>query len=222
MPATVVNLNGINELDLNLAGTVTATTSAGVTTINQTGVAAVLLETNGTPNGSQSILNLKNGTGITISDDGVGGVTINGSATGVTSVTASSPLASSGGTTPNISATLPGGVGVSIYGSTVPNTGLLGFIQMPYSCTITSWTIITNSSSGSAQFDIKKSNYATYPTTTSIVASAPPAVTTSQKATSSTLTGWTTTVTAGDVIEFYLTSVSTATILSLVLDVTRT
>lgn len=38
MPATVVNLNGINELDLNLAGTVTATTSQGVTTITQTGI----------------------------------------------------------------------------------------------------------------------------------------------------------------------------------------
>jgi hypothetical protein len=196
MPATVVNLNGVNELDLNLAGTVTATTAAGVTTINQTGVASVLLETNGTPNGSQTTLNLTNDTGISITDAGAGVVKIK-----------------------NVSV---GGVGVSIYGTTVPNTGLLGFIQMPYSCTITSWTIITNSSSGSAQFDIKKSNYATYPTTTSIVASAPPAVTTSQTATSSTLTGWTTTVTAGDVIEFYLTSVSTATILSLVLDVTRT
>jgi hypothetical protein len=38
MPATVVNLNGINELDLALAGTVTATTAAGVTTITQTGI----------------------------------------------------------------------------------------------------------------------------------------------------------------------------------------
>jgi VCBS repeat-containing protein len=36
------------------------------------------LETNGVANGSQSILNLKQGTGITIADDGVGGITITG------------------------------------------------------------------------------------------------------------------------------------------------
>jgi hypothetical protein len=117
---------------------------------------------------------------------------------------------------------IKGGVGISIQGSSVPNTGLLNFVQIPYSGTITGWTIITNSSSGSAQFDVKKSTYSGYPTTSSIVASAPPLVSSAQKATSTTLTGWTTTVTAGDMIEIYLTSVSTATILSLILDITRT
>lgn len=34
MPATKINISGINELDLNLNGTTTATTSQGVTTIN--------------------------------------------------------------------------------------------------------------------------------------------------------------------------------------------
>lgn len=77
---TVVNMNGINELDLNLAGTVTAATTAGVTTITQTGVAALTLETNGTPNGSQNLLNLQQGSNITIVDGGTGTVTISGSA----------------------------------------------------------------------------------------------------------------------------------------------
>jgi hypothetical protein len=36
MPATRVNLNGIHELDFNLPGITTATTSAGVTTISNT------------------------------------------------------------------------------------------------------------------------------------------------------------------------------------------
>lgn len=76
MAVQKVNLNGINELDLNLAGTVAAATSAGVTTITQTGVGGTLLETNGTPNGSQSTLNLKNGSNVSITDDGAGGVTI--------------------------------------------------------------------------------------------------------------------------------------------------
>lgn len=37
----------------------------------------LLLQTNSVNNGDQSLLNLKNGTGVTIADDGVGGVTIN-------------------------------------------------------------------------------------------------------------------------------------------------
>jgi hypothetical protein len=221
MSTTKVNLDGINELDLALAGTVTATTTAGVTTVTQTGVTALTLETNGTPNGSQTLLNLKNGTGITITDDGVGGVTVTGSASGVTSVSATSPLASSGGTTPTISASLPGGIGVSIYGAAVPNTGLLGFVQIPFNCTINSWTILMNAT-GSAQFDVQTSTYAGFPTTSSIVASLPPVVTAAQSATSSTLTGWSTTITAGTVVAFYLTSVSTATIISMTLKVTRT
>lgn len=46
-------------------------------TLNATGGGGSLtLQTNGTPNGDQTLLNLKNGTGVTITDDGLGGVTI--------------------------------------------------------------------------------------------------------------------------------------------------
>lgn len=37
------------------------------------------LETNGTPNGDQTLLNLKDGTNVTVADDGAGGVTISSS-----------------------------------------------------------------------------------------------------------------------------------------------
>jgi len=70
------------------------------------GGGSIVLQTDGVNNGSQSILNLKEGTNITITDDGVGGVTIDasgGGGGGVTSVTATSPLSSSGGSTPDIS-----------------------------------------------------------------------------------------------------------------------
>lgn len=40
------------------------------------GGSSITLEHNGTNNGSQSILNLKNGSNVTITDDGVGGITI--------------------------------------------------------------------------------------------------------------------------------------------------
>lgn len=41
------------------------------------GGSTITLQTNGTPNGSQTLLNLKQGTNVTIVDDGVGGITIN-------------------------------------------------------------------------------------------------------------------------------------------------
>lgn len=50
---------------------------------------SILLETNGVSNGSQTILNLKQGTNVTIVDDGVGGVTI--SSTGGGSGSPASP-----------------------------------------------------------------------------------------------------------------------------------
>ena len=50
---------------------------------------SLILETNGTKNGSQSLLNLKNGTAIAITQDGSGNVTVNN--TGVTSVGVSVP-----------------------------------------------------------------------------------------------------------------------------------
>jgi len=49
--------------------------------------ASITLKTNGTNNGSQSILNLKSGTNVTLTDDGSGGITIASSGSGgVTSV----------------------------------------------------------------------------------------------------------------------------------------
>jgi len=51
------------------------------------GGTTVTLKTNGTTNGSQTVLNLKNGTNITITDDGVGGITITGPATPTTATT---------------------------------------------------------------------------------------------------------------------------------------
>lgn len=92
----------------------------------------------------------------------------------------------------------------------VPGTGSKGFAQIPFAGTITNWTILSDLT-GSATFDVKKSTFAAFPTTTSIVASAPPTLSSNQKATSSALSAWTTTINAGDVIEFVLSTVSTLT-----------
>jgi hypothetical protein len=105
-------------------------------------------------------------------------------------------------------------------GGSVPATGVKGFVQVPYSGTITGWTLVADVS-GSASFTIKKSTFAGFPTTTSIVASALPALSSQQSATSTILTGWTTTITAGDILEFDLTTASAVNRLTLQLKISR-
>lgn len=113
-------------------------------------------------------------------------------------------------------------VGITIDGGgSAPSTGTKGFIQVPFAATITGWTIIADQS-GSCSIGVKKSTFAAFPTTSSIVASAPPTLSSQQNATSTTLTGWTTTINAGDVLEFDLSSVSTCQRITLELQISRT
>ena len=125
-----------------------------------------------------------------------------------------------------VSADLPSTITTSSIGITVdgagstPTTGSKGFIQVPFGCTITGWTMLADVS-GSAQFTVKKSTYSGFPSTTSIVASAQPNLSSAQKNTSTTLTGWTTTITAGDVLEFNLDSATTITRVILQLKATK-
>jgi hypothetical protein len=105
-------------------------------------------------------------------------------------------------------------------GGSTPTTGSKGFLQIPFAGTITGWTLIGDVS-GSASLDVKKSTFAAFPTNTSIVASAPPALTSQQNATNAILTGWSTVVAAGDVLEFVLASATTVKRLTLELQITR-
>nr|WP_321349813.1 hypothetical protein [uncultured Methanoregula sp.] len=119
---------------------------------------------------------------------------------------------------------------VRLYGTTLQyviegggaqvTTGSKGVLQVPFGCTITGWTLIADQS-GSAVVDIKKSTYAAYPTNSSIAASAKPTISTAQKAASTTLTGWTTTINENEVLEYYVDSCTTCTRLTLILSVTR-
>lgn len=106
-------------------------------------------------------------------------------------------------------------------GGSTPSTGSKGYLQVPFACTITGWTLLADAS-GSAQITVKKCSDAGFPTTSSIVASAPPLISSAQKGESSMLTGWTTAITAGDILEFNLDSVTTCERLTLELKLTRT
>ena len=95
-------------------------------------------------------------------------------------------------------------------GETVLRAGKAVDVPVVYTGTITGWTLYPDVS-GSAVVDIATDTYAGYPSFTSIVASAPPTLTSAAKAQSSTLTGWTIAVTAGDILRFTLSSASTVT-----------
>jgi hypothetical protein len=85
--------------------------------------------------------------------------------------------------------------------------------------TIVSWDIFADVS-GAIQLDIQKSaGYAGLPTFTSIVASAPPSLSSAQKNQSSTLTGWTTAITAGDWMKAIISSATTVKQVTIVLNV---
>ena len=90
------------------------------------------------------------------------------------------------------------------------STGIAGDIQVPFDCTIQEVTLLGDQS-GSIIVDIWKDTYANFAPTDadSITASAVPTITTAIKSTDATLTGWTTSVVAGDVLRFNVDSVTT-------------
>jgi hypothetical protein len=106
-------------------------------------------------------------------------------------------------------------------GGSVPSTGVKGDLSVPYACTITGARMLADQS-GSAVVNIWKDTYANYPPTVAdkITASAPPTITTATKSDDTTLSGWTTAITAGDTLRFNLDSITTITRVVLILTVT--
>ena len=102
--------------------------------------------------------------------------------------------------------------GVTIDGSSQAlAAGQVGYVTIPHACTIIGWSV-QGDQSGSISIDIDKHAAAIPNTTTDkISASAPLSLISAQLAQSTTLTGWTTSVAANDVIGFNVTSVSNLT-----------
>lgn len=111
-----------------------------------------------------------------------------------------------------------------VNGDDVIATGVAGTgIQVPFNCTINSVTLLA-AQTGSIVIDIWKDTYGNFPPTVadSICASAKPTITASNKSTDSTLTGWTKTITAGDILYFNVDSAATIRNVVLTLQVTKT
>ncbi len=107
-------------------------------------------------------------------------------------------------------------------GSTI-TTGVKGYLEVPFACTINRATALADQS-GSIVVDVWKDTYANYPPVDadSITASAPVTISSATKSQDSTLTGWTTSITAGDVLGFNVDSVTTCQRVTISLKVTKT
>jgi hypothetical protein len=148
--------------------------------------------------------------------------------TGPTGATGSAGINGTNGSTGATGATGPTGAtgsnqgfGAS-FGSVASGSPALvsdtAYLTVPHACTIAAWNITVNA--GTATFDIWKVATGTaIPTSSnSITASAQPAISTGTAIHSTTLTGWTTSVSANDIVGIQLKTVSTATFASIVVE----
>jgi len=127
--------------------------------------------------------------------------------------------------------TITGGVPIGLEGSYTHKItfNMIGtadeqaWVQIPYDCTITGYEL-TADQSGDIVIDLWVDDYSAFPPTVAdtITASAKPTLSSAQKATDSTLTGWTKTLTAGKYILANVDSASTLEKAVLILNVTRT
>lgn len=100
-------------------------------------------------------------------------------------------------------------------------------VQCNVDCTILAWTIATDAV-GSIVIEVRRCTYAQYDngvthpvTADKINATNPPTVSSADKATDSTLTGWTTSLHATEFVQFVITSVSGLTYANILLGTTK-
>ncbi len=101
-------------------------------------------------------------------------------------------------------------------GGSVITTGNKGYVSCPYTGTITGAKLLSidgtgPATAGSIVVDVWKDTYANFPPTVAdtITAAAKPTLSAANKSDDTTLTGWTTAVTAGDVFGFNVDSATT-------------
>ncbi len=115
----------------------------------------------------------------------------------------------------------PGAIGITIDGGgSAIETGVKGYVTVPYDCTITGWHL-TGAPSGSIVIDVWKAAGAIPTVANTIAGSEKPTLSSAQVASDTDLTTWTTAVSAGDVIGFNVDSCSSVERATLVLAITK-
>jgi hypothetical protein len=107
-------------------------------------------------------------------------------------------------------------------GGSAITTGQKGHLEIPFKCEIQQVTLLADQT-GSIVIDIWKDTYANFPPTSadSICGSAKPTISSAQKYQDATLTGWTKTINAGDILAFNVDSAATITRVTLALKIKK-
>jgi len=173
----------------------------------------------GGPTGPTGLVGPTGSTGVT----GPEGFASNTGATGPAGATGPLGTGPTGSTGPNFSAL----VAILDGGGVVLTTGLKGYVEVPFACTLTQVDLLADRI-GSIVINIWKCTYAqfdagaTHPVVgDKITASAPPTITTGVKSADPTLAGWTKTIAAGDILAFNVDSVATIQRVTVTLQYTR-
>ena len=112
-------------------------------------------------------------------------------------------------------------------GAVLQTGAYIGVLEVPFDCTVVSARLLADQA-GNLVVDVWKCAYAAYEPSVhpvdadSIVAAAPPTLAAAYKSEDSTLTGWTKTLTKGDLLKINVDSVATITWARLVLHVKPT
>jgi len=105
-------------------------------------------------------------------------------------------------------------------GASAPAIGAAWDFIVPYACTITGWTLLANAT-GSIEFEVLKGAYASFPPSAPISGALRPKIANAAKGQSNSLTGWTTTLSANEILRFRVASAEAITRVLAVLNVTR-
>ena len=101
-------------------------------------------------------------------------------------------------------------IGIGDPVSVAITTGVKLYLEVPFACTITGWTLVADAS-GDIVIDVWKDTYANFPPTVAdtIAGTEKPTLSAAQKNQDLTLTTWTTAIAAGDVLGFNVDSAAT-------------
>jgi hypothetical protein len=97
-----------------------------------------------------------------------------------------------------------------------------GYVTIPYNCTITGWDIFADQV-GSCVIDLWKDTYANFSPniSDSITGSEKPTLSSAQKNQDNSLSTWTTSISAGDIIAFNVDSATTVTRVNVIIKVNK-
>ena len=171
----------------------------------------VKIDKNGTLVGTRPEINLIEGSNVTMTvSDNSGSNRID--------VTVNSTGSGGGGNTSGQLVFIFDGGGSALIAASTPTVDVVA----PFAGTITDW-VLTTDGTDSVVVDVWADTYTNYPPTVldTITGSAKPQTSSAVKAASSTLTGWTTSITAGYIFRAHLDSVTSSTHVTLTINYSR-